>query len=458
MVSRKTFTNVTYSKYGTIINKPSNEARMSLSNNAKDVVDNDVKQRQKVVTKLKIACCLCASFLIVEVIGGLWSGSLAILSDAAHLMADLASFAVAIGASHLASLPSNSQHTYGLKRTESLAALFSMTSLAVVSVWLAFEALQRGYHIVNKMEDKIVPIDGKLMSSIAAIGVVVNVALALVLGEHHVHMPGGGGHDHDHGGHGHDHDHNHGGHEENSSCIGGAGHDHDHSHEHQNDSATDCDDDDVEGNTKDNGHAHAENGTEVVDKLTGHSYGSIEQSHELPPSKNNANAEETKRNINLHAAYLHVMGDLAQSVAVLIAGLVIWKKPEWRIIDPVVTLLFCTIVLYSTISVLRASISVLLEEVPPTVNWDEIHQGIASVPGVSNVHCLHIWSISHGEPTLSVHASAVDADKALVDINKVCNKFGIHHATLQVQSVFTGVCVTCSAKFDGSCHRVGGGC
>lgn len=397
----------------------------------KDVVNDDVKRRQLyVLKKLKIACCLCASFLIVEVIGGFWSGSLAILSDAAHLMTDLASFAVAIGASYLASLPSNSQHTYGLKRTESLAALFSMTSLALVSVWLAVEALQRGLYIVNEMEDKIVPIDGKLMSGIAAIGVVVNISLAFVFGEHHVHMPG---HHHscDHGGHGgHDNDHNHG------------GHSHDHGHDHDHSSCG----------------GHAENETERVDKLTGNSYGAvdIENIHEVPPSPsppNNANAEETKRNINLHAAYLHVMGDLAQSVAVLIAGIVIWKKPEWRIVDPLITLLFSTIVLYSTYDVLRGSISVLLEEVPPTVNWDEIHQGIASVPGVSNVHCLHIWSISHGEPTLSVHASAVDADRAIVEINKVCRKFGIHHATLQVQSVFTGSCATCSEEFEGSCHN-----
>jgi Co/Zn/Cd efflux system component len=65
------------------------------------------------------------------------------LSDAAHLFSDLASFAVAIGASYLASLPATAQHTYGLKRSESLAALFSMVSLAFVSAGLSYEAVRR---------------------------------------------------------------------------------------------------------------------------------------------------------------------------------------------------------------------------------------------------------------------------------------------------------------------------
>ena len=115
-----------------------------------------------------------------------------------------------------------------------------------------------------------------------------------------------------------------------------------------------------------------------------------------------------KRNVNLHAAYI------------LIAGLVIWAKPNWRIVDPLVTILFASIVFYSTLSVIRALISILLEEAPPTVSWDSVFKGISSVPGVSNVHCLHVWSISHGQLTLSVHASASDTDQALVDVSNVC--------------------------------------
>ena len=168
--------------------------------------DDEVQRQVMVVRRLKIASFLCLTFLIVEVTGGYLAGSLAILSDAAHLLADLAAFLVAIVASHLASLPSTDLHTFGLKRMESLAALFSMISLALVSVGLALEAVRR---LVQPPEE---PVDGQLMSGIATIGVVVNVVLAFVLGEHHVHMPGASPceqqHDHDHS-HSHDNNNNH---------------------------------------------------------------------------------------------------------------------------------------------------------------------------------------------------------------------------------------------------------
>ena len=102
--------------------------------------------------------------------------------------------------------------------------------------------------------------------------------------------------------------------------------------------------------------------------------------HHHPPT---VSTKRRVRNINLQAAYLHVLGDLAQSVAVLIAGLVIWWKPTWQVVDPICTLLFCALVFYSTLGVLRSSISVLLEEVPPHVSWRDVHDDIQAVEGVT---------------------------------------------------------------------------
>merc|ERR1719491_586487 len=167
--------------------------------------------------------------------------SLAIMSDAAHLFADLAAFVVSIGASYLASLPSTNKHTFGLKRMESLAALFSMASLALVCVYLAVEAVKRMYDffVLGTMED----VDGKFMSIIAAIGVLVNIALAIVLGGAHPELPGGGhdhaGHDHgdghehgDHDEHGHGDEHG-GGHDDHGGCSGQDDDGHDHKgHDH----------------------------------------------------------------------------------------------------------------------------------------------------------------------------------------------------------------------------------
>ena len=152
------------------------------------------------------------------------------------------------------------------------------------------------------------------------------------------------------------------------------------------------------------------------------------------------------RNVNLHAAYIHVMADLAQSVVVLIAGLIIWKNPTWQLTDPICTLIFSIMVCYSTVGVIRSSLSVLLDEVPPGVDWEGMYDAISSVEGVSNVHDLHIWSISHGHSILSVHGVAMDIEQAYRDIKKICNQSNITHVTVQLQPRTIDGCLTCSKE------------
>jgi zinc transporter 2 len=357
-------------------------------------------------------------------------------------------------------MPTTRQHTFGLKRTESLSALFSMISLALVCVGLGYEAIHR---LINPPEHLV---NGKIMSGIALIGVLVNIALAFVLGEHHVHLPGahshGHGdhhdeedhdHDHDHGheGHGdhhyeedhdddHDHDHGHEGHEvherPSQQQIGGVemlpsyqkpnGDPHSHDHDHHDD--------------QEKGHSHGHNDHDTTNN---HDNGNDEEHCEVHTSEVPFNHETTdKRNINLRAAYLHVLGDLAQSVAVLIAGVIIWVRPDLHIIDPILTLLFAVLVLYSTFGVVRESIAVMLEATPPNISWEKVHEAIMKVPNVEDVHDLHIWSISHGQPILSVHCQSKDSD-ALGKIRDQCLTFGISHATIQVQ-YSEGSCLTCA--------------
>lgn len=139
------------------------------------------------------------------------------------------------------------------------------------------------------------------------------------------------------------------------------------------------------------------------------------------------------------------MGDLAQSVAVLIAGVIIYFQPTWTIVDPIATLLFCTMVFASTLPVIRRGVAVLLEEVPPHISWKQVHDALEQVPHISNVHDLHIWSISDGRPGLTVHCS-VEADRAtqaLQDVQRVCRSFGIAHTTIQMQED-GGECITCA--------------
>jgi len=409
------------------------------------------------------------------------AGSLAVLSDAAHLAADLSAFVVAICGSHIASLPASDSHTFGLKRTESLAALLSMVSLAILSMGLAVEAIRRMW-VLFYVGEETTEVDGKLMSTIAFIGVIVNVVLAYVLGEDHVHMVGSDdcGHGHDHGhSHSHhdknenhkehDHGHSHSLHNENESHNG---HDHGHNHSHHNENENHDSHDHGHShshneNENDNGHSHSHNDhDEESDPLLTsssnkeHAYSTVavnEVQHldEVLPECSADKDDEHKshgkpRNVNLHAAYLHVLADLTQSVVVLVAGLIIWAKPTWQLADPICTLIFSILVCYATVGVIRSSLSVLLEEVPPGVNWEEVYDAISAVKGVSNVHDLHIWSISHGNFILSVHATAENTEQAYSDIKDVCNRRNISHLTVQLQPSSVQDCVTCT---EGSIHQ-----
>ncbi|KAL7503975.1 hypothetical protein ACHAXN_001692 [Cyclotella atomus] len=104
---------------------------------------------------------------------------------------------------------------------------------------------------------------------------------------------------------------------------------------------------------------------------------------------------EKIRNVNLNAAYIHALADLAGSVALLIAASIIWWKPTWQVADPMCSLVVSVMVIISTTGVTKSSLAVLMERVPSGVKWDEIHNAICQVPGVTNVHDLHIWSVSH---------------------------------------------------------------
>eukprot|EP00586_Coscinodiscus_wailesii_P002671 CAMPEP_0172490174 /NCGR_PEP_ID=MMETSP1066-20121228/20492_1 /TAXON_ID=671091 /ORGANISM="Coscinodiscus wailesii, Strain CCMP2513" /LENGTH=417 /DNA_ID=CAMNT_0013258501 /DNA_START=149 /DNA_END=1402 /DNA_ORIENTATION=+ len=412
------------------------------------------KEQENVQKRLKIASALCITFICVEVIGGLIAGSLTVLSDAAHLLADLTAFGVALIASHLASRPASESHTYGFKRVEALAALFSVSSLALLSILLALEGFRRlWFHLLplisseSSIPAEEMEVDGKLMTIIASIGVAVNIVLALVLGEE---------------GHSHSHNHAHSG-----------GHEHDHSHGHDHHAANSLDEHthlltkDEEAQAHDHGHSHSHDHTghetaheqsqssdqNGCDHIHTHHDGNIETLPNGLKTDNEVPSDspaERQRNINLHSAYLHVLGDLLQSIAVVIAGVVIWIKPTWTVIDPICTILFCILVMYSTLSIFRTSLNVLLEEVPIHLDWNDVFSKICAVKGVSNVHDLHIWSVSHGAPALSVHLSAEDPDRALEDVAEICRSLNIGHPTIQVQENTRGECIVC-IKTDNLC-------
>lgn len=128
-------------------------------------------------TRLILAISLSFLFMIFEILGGLWANSLAILSDAAHLLTDVAGFIIALLATMMATAPASKHYSFGLARAEVMGALASILSLWVLTFWLLIEAYERTIIWYNGGS---LDIDGKLMFFIACIGVIVNICLSCV--------------------------------------------------------------------------------------------------------------------------------------------------------------------------------------------------------------------------------------------------------------------------------------
>ena len=141
-----------------------------------------------------------------------------------------------------------------------------------------------------------------------------------------------------------------------------------------------------------------------------------------------------ERNLNLRAAILHVTSDAVGSVAALVAGAVIYFT-GWAPIDPILSLVIALLVLASTIQLLREALHVLMEGVPMSVDLEEVGRSIARIPGVVNVHDLHIWNISSGRAALSAHVELIGLDcwpAVLQQARELLRKsYAIEHVTLQ---------------------------
>jgi solute carrier family 30 (zinc transporter), member 2 len=276
------------------------------------------------------------------------ANSLAILSDAAHLLTDVAGFGIALLATLMASAPASKHYSFGLARAEVMGALASILSLWVMTAGLIVEAYSR---TVSWYNGENIDVDGKLMFIIACIGVVVNLCLSCVFMEDH----GGAfhSHDHDHGsGHGHGHDHGHPDIEKNShkedSCKDDHRHGHDHEdHGHDHSHGHDHDHNDHDHHGHDHGHDHC-GGESELDRLVAQSpgYGTTVHDHSTITHHGNHPSAAEPTDVNIQAAYLHVITDLIQSVGVAFAGLLIWIYPQYQILDPICTFMFSALVIW----------------------------------------------------------------------------------------------------------------
>lgn len=140
------------------------------------------------------------------------------------------------------------------------------------------------------------------------------------------------------------------------------------------------------------------------------------------------------KSLNSRAALLHVLSDLAGSVAALIAGVVV-TATGWLPIDPLLSLFVAVLILHSTWLLLAASTRVLMEGVPAHLSYDEIGSALTRLPGVSAVHDLHVWHMTSERAALSAHIVIRDPrewPETLEAAQRLLgDRFGIDHVTLQ---------------------------
>ncbi|MGW5569737.1 cation diffusion facilitator family transporter [Nocardia thailandica] len=268
---------------------------------------------------LVLALGLIVAFMAVEVIVGVMAQSLALLSDAAHMLTDAASIVLALIAIRLAKRPARGRFTYGFKRAEILSAQANGITLLLLAAWFLYEGVQR---LVNPPE-----VSGPLVLITALVGIVVNIVAAW----------------------------------------------------------------------------------------------SISQAN--------------RTSLNVEGAFQHILNDLYAFIGTAIAGAVVWLSGFARA-DAIAALVVAVLMAKAGWSLVRESGRIFLEAAPAHLDPDQIGSRLASVPQVSEIHDLHIWQITSGQPSLSAHvlvADAADCHSVRSGIESVLHdEFGLEHTTLQV--------------------------
>jgi len=275
--------------------------------------------------KLVISLIVTFVVLIGEIVGGIVSNSLALLSDAGHVFTDVFSLGMSLMAILIMKKPADRRATYGYHRIGILAALINGVSLVIVALFIFIEAYKR--------IQAPPAVDTSLMLIIALIGLAGNIAIAFVLG---------------------------------------------HKHE----------------------------------------------------------------DLNVKSAWLHVLGDTLASIGVIAAGLVI-RFTGWQMADPLVSAFVGVIIIVGGIGVTKEALRIFLELSPARLDMEEISQKISLVPGVVDVHDVHLWSIGHNDPAFSAHVrlkeqSLAEADAIRGKIEHELAHMGIKHSVLQMESAECG--------------------
>lgn len=145
--------------------------------------------------------------------------------------------------------------------------------------------------------------------------------------------------------------------------------------------------------------------------------------------------KDKEKDLNVKGAYLHMAADALVSVGVLVAGIVI-SRTDWYIIDPIIGLIVAVVILISTWNLLHDSLRLTLDGVPTSINSQQVVESIRALPGIDDVHHIHIWAISTTENALTAHIvlkQAEDMQEVKHLIRHRLEDFGIGHATLEFE-------------------------
>ena len=273
---------------------------------------------------LLIAILLNILITLAQIIGGILSGSLALLSDALHNFSDILSLLITYGANRMAQRKSSPKHTFGYKRAEIIATLFNASALLGIGLYIIFEALTR---LMAAPE----PIDSQWVIWLGLLGVAVNGGSILLL------------------------------------------------------------------------HSDA------------------------------------KENMNIKAAYLHLLGDVLTSVAVVIGGLLMHF---WEIywVDPVISMMIALYLMAASFGLVKESTAILMQFAPGKIDIEEIVKTITKYPQIDNVHHIHLWNLDdhriHFEAHLDFRENVtLQKSNELIDTleKELYEHYDIGHTTFQCE-------------------------
>ncbi|KFH74140.1 hypothetical protein MVEG_01353 [Podila verticillata NRRL 6337] len=330
--------------------------------------------------KLIFVTVLCLCFFTVEMVGGYFAKSLALMSDAFHLLSDVVSFMVSLIAIWLSEQPATKRHSFGYHRAEVLAALMSVFIIWMLTAVLLMEAVER---IKNPTE-----IDGKTMCIVASIGVAINIILAFALG-----------HDHSHGGHGHDHghDHNH-------------GHSHSHSHEVEH------------SHNSEHSHDHGSNTT-------------------VSAQKKEVNINVQAATLHVIGDLISSVGVLIASIVIMVKPTWTIVDPICTVLFSILVMFTTYRLVWDSLGILMEGTPTHIDpeeieggllEIPGVVLVHDLHVWNLTAGKPSMAVHLQLEPVS---PLTGQHLTMADYDRILTEAqNVVCGRFQIHHSTIQLET------------------------